>query len=156
MLPLSVHRIKAVLSVDSGLLGIGYTVSVIVHAEWLSISGKISTLGSRHECLRMWWWGLLHLTLAREAMSPRRIASLHFNWRTSCLQRKQVWPAPWTKWVGSSLPLHKIRQLPNCCGLTVWKNDKTQRQNRRLQPNEGMSKCVKILKVKIKKNCVNC
>lgn len=44
MHPMSVNGIKAVLSGYSGLLGVGYKerTCAIVHAKWLSISGKIA------------------------------------------------------------------------------------------------------------------
>lgn len=124
MYPISVHPIKAVVSVYSDLLGVGYTVRecIFVHAEQLSISGKRFTSSSRwasvRECGDEALW---NLTLARGHMS------LHCHWRTSCLQRKQLRSAPWTKWDGSSLPLRKISHLHSRCTTTVLKNDKTTR-----------------------------
>jgi hypothetical protein len=48
---------------------------------------------------------------------------------------------------------NKARAQPWCCGTTVWKNDKTIGHNKektrdyyQLQPNKGMSKCVKKVK----------
>ena len=67
---------EAFLSVYSGILGVCYTgrAWVIVHAERLLVSGKISTSGIRRKCRRMWWWGLWNLTLAWEQCHHRHNA----------------------------------------------------------------------------------
>ena len=126
MYHISIHLIQTVLSVYDGLLEAGNKVKacVIVMLNGFQYLGKDP-----------------HRAAGEQVSECGDEACGTFNWQGENCHHGQFlhcyWPAPWTKWDGSSLPLRKIRHLhsrctPQWCWRMIRRQGHNKRENRRL------------------------